>query len=419
MIHFQGTMFCNTFTSINAEVFDEGQLIIRGIDVMDAPKLHRKIVMADWNEIRRNIWFCEEDVFRTDFDANLPLHSACHHGAPFEIVKYILERNPEAVRLTGVTESLPLHIVCRPLNGTASRDIVRIILHSYPEAASIPDDEGLLPLEIACKHGASIEVLRALLSANVSAVSKYRAHGFQSVDDLWNRFSNGDRRGAFHDSRKERHRVKTNRRIVEQATSPSDLVSELGHLWACIELLSWARYYDSVDFQLPFWKKWRVVHALAGSDSHPEIMKFALKLFPTQIFERDEEGNLPLHIASPNLRRSECRNCCHKQNLLIDVLVKACPETARKRDRAGSLPLHIVLMNRNIKSIGQVDLLLKSYPGAICTKDPKTKLYPFMLAAMQKKFTGIETSKLKEDNHDLSISFELLLKNPELVRIGI
>jgi len=388
------------------------------VDVMDAPKLHRKIVMAAWNDIRRNIRYCEGDVFKTDFDANLPLHSACYYAAPFELIKYIFDRNPEAARLTG-EKSLPLHIACRPLDGHASVYVIRMLLLAYPEAASIPDDEGLLPLEIACKHGASIEVLRALLAANVSAVSKYRPHGFQSVDDLWNQFFSGIKRDTFQDNRTEKHRIMTNRKLVEQASSPLNLVSDLGQLWACIEILTWARYYGSIDRPLPFWKKWRVIHALAGSDSHPEILKFALKIFPTHLSERDEDGNLPLHIASSNLRRPKCKgdNCTNR--FLLDILVEAFPESAKKRDRSNRLPLHTLLLNQDLRSFNQVEKLLKSYPEAISMKEPITKLYPFMIVAMRKDDCDREMYEPNKSHYGLALSYELLLQNPELVRFGL
>jgi hypothetical protein len=44
-------------------------------------------------------------------------------------------------------------------------------------------------------------------------------------------------------------------------------------------------------------KEWRIIHALAQSECPHEIAKLAILLYPEQITQKDECGNLPRHIA--------------------------------------------------------------------------------------------------------------------------
>jgi ankyrin repeat protein len=176
-------------------------------------------------------------VWEADEDGLLPLHYACKTNAKIGVVKALLNVFPQAVTETGggmmplhwaalrrnneviatlITAYpdgaskkckmddiydregyLPLHLaLCRNRkkntngkvivpdgSGTCSGQTIAVLLRAYPPAAEMKcvweaDEDGLLPLHYACKTNAKIEVVKALLKANVKAVKEAAKDGW-------------------------------------------------------------------------------------------------------------------------------------------------------------------------------------------------------------------------------------------------
>lgn len=78
------------------------------------------------------------------------LHCACTYPEiPLSTVVAILRTCPNALRETDHDGRLPLHRATR--NGVGS-DVVRYLLERYPEAAVRRDNKGKTPLHLACKY---------------------------------------------------------------------------------------------------------------------------------------------------------------------------------------------------------------------------------------------------------------------------
>ena len=147
-------------------------------------------------------------------DGRLPLHMAAANGSSLEVVKLLLEANPEAITTAAkacrsahtpmlppqhhsstMRPSLPCCRTRPPcpvsfdspraaqdgpplLLATASGapvQVVKLLLDAHPEAASFSSDRGaqggMMPLHHAAANGASIEVMKLLLKANPKAVT--------------------------------------------------------------------------------------------------------------------------------------------------------------------------------------------------------------------------------------------------------
>lgn len=88
-----------------------------------------------------------------------------------------------------------------------------------------------------------------------------------------------------------------------------------------------------------------------------------------------------LHLAfSTLLKIFHCASRLHSNGVvpdIIEVLVEACPESAKRRNNEGQLPLHIAAVH----GIGGLSQLIKAYPAALRQRCPVVRLYPFQLAA--------------------------------------
>lgn len=95
---------------------------------------------------------------------NLLLHEVCKKNPPMDIVEALIESNEEAVTTKGHSGYLPFHYACA--HG-ASIDLIRLLLSLHPEAIkTVDDEEGILPLHLACKLGITKEeVYMCLLMA--------------------------------------------------------------------------------------------------------------------------------------------------------------------------------------------------------------------------------------------------------------
>jgi len=81
----------------------------------------------------------------------LPIHLACISCCPKEVIRQLIEINPNSALLVDFRGRLPIHIACqRPC---VPVDIVQLLLQAYPESIHVKDNFGLLPVHIALASG--------------------------------------------------------------------------------------------------------------------------------------------------------------------------------------------------------------------------------------------------------------------------
>ena len=193
-----------------------------------------------------------------------------------------------------------------------------------------------------------------------------------------------------------------------------------------------------------------LVTALLYHDVALEVITFILRLFPEQCKTKDVRSGLyPIHVVAKGLcppfrwgwklpaskdndsdengaKTSKAKHAVRKERdrstALIPLLLKACPESANLRDSTGRIPAHYALERghrylrdatkqhtaRGYYDTGLKDLIDAS-PSVHVTPDPKTGLYPFMLAATSPNNAVA----------DLTTVYELLRSSPDSVSSGI
>jgi len=188
-------------------------------------------------------------------------------------------------------------------------------------------------------------------------------------------------------------------------------------------------------------RRWRVLHALAETGCPSEIASLALRLYPSQISEPDERGDLPLHVAAgsrtgcgfPEAGSATSRAVASGDNAggggevdpttgqarglaqsfassspFLSALLAHCPHLAGVPDGRGRLPLNLALSAGATwddagGGEGVARAILEACPGVVYggARDSGTGLAPFMLAAADRRQGGFQRRRRRDGGADM------------------
>mmetsp|Transcript_23815 Transcript_23815/g.50639 ORF Transcript_23815/g.50639 Transcript_23815/m.50639 type:complete len:618 (-) Transcript_23815:659-2512(-) len=148
--------------------------------------------------------------------------------------------------------------------------------------------------------------------------------------------------------------------------------------------------------------EFRLLHACAGIDWFPpNLLRLLVVAFPDALTERDEDGNLPIHVAAGGRFDSYKIDATWEggfdansgyQKSTIDILLEANPVVATIADKDGRLPLDLAIESESSGTVrysqhrwrpwedGGIDSLLRSYPEAARIRNPVTGKLPLETA---------------------------------------
>jgi hypothetical protein len=191
------------------------------------------------------------------------------------------------------------------------------------------------------------------------------------------------------------------REITSGEWTPTDMIDlhddVEGDFWEKVTLVTKAFYHKSIDDVLPDGRLWRLLHACAGIDFFPpNLLRLLMAVFPDDVSEEDEDGNLPIHVAALGVFRSIHMARPSTEDYegedydfyrgtaasTIAILLKANPASARFRNRQGKLPLQLAIESGRDWQDG-IGALADAFLAAIGDKDNETGLDLFLLAATE------------------------------------
>jgi hypothetical protein len=171
----------------------------------------------------------------------------------------------------------------------------------------------------------------------------------------------------------------------------------------------WVEFRHSSSMQKTFWQCIDIIRRVV-SPQIPLLQAIIRKISPfevdklkeairrydcTEVF--DNSGNLPLHAAITNKDRV---GICG-----LRAVLEANPTIARIRGHQNRLPLHMAISgNLQFKWEDGVKDILEAHRSAIDENDPVTNVYPFMLAALTKS------------SSDLDSVYNLIQESPHIVK---
>ena len=342
----------------------------------------------------------EEDKFEvhesiltvTDSLEKTPLHILCEQSVDVDLLRVILSSTrdhnhnpsaPTALELITAKDSrgsTPLHYLafsrqcplaalrlmmhyCKPSNDVAETDPTLCI-----------DLHGDTPLHWALEGYMSPRRVELLLSHSKASLTIKNAAGKVPLDQFV---------GNFLDAEWKQHDV-----TAKEA-------------WCSIQ--EYLRVFDDRnDDELK--EEWLPLHMLASSpiDFPAIIYDIAIYYCRDDTRKLDSQGRLPLHLACARTNKvglePSANTVAHK--LVAEYRGAAYMATTK----CSRLPIHFAVETR--QTIKLIAALLKAYPNSLNVKDPKTGLWPFLLAA-------------SHDERTVDTSYSLLRADPSIVQLAI
>ena len=289
-----------------------------------------------------------------------PLHILMHNpkiGELYEVVKYLVETNPDSLRKTDIYDQTPLNVAC--INGNMTARTIELLLRVYPDSIYQPNNCSWLPIHNLCGEETkgiddevAIDILKLLLDAYPDSVT--RTTDFDSTEELPLHKAADNKSPAFC------------KVLVDAYPESVRRVSNEGYL--------------------PF-------HHACG-EGRPETVEYLFGLYSESINIRNNYGDLPIHWACtlPNKNTSA----------IIKFLVTQDPECVSKpvvsdrgddnnhRQGNDTLPLHIICSRWDKSNI--TELLYDLYPEAILIRNRLGKL-PIDLVRENLDGLGVDPEK--------------------------
>jgi len=364
---------------------------------------------------------------------NTPLHVGASRPetACAETMKHLFQSCPASGLVQNQDGCTPLHLAC--LHG-APLDVLKLLLDSCPDAALVQNNAGQSPLFVSIAIGSSLDVLQEILKIRPSSVHIRDEMGTSTITLAWTMLLSGLQTLLSSQGNVEETGLGRANILSMSIASVSDSLSTTVKMWmAKIHLLLRTSFHGTSAKSLPHGRHFREVHAAAAAGiCPPDVLAFALQLMPGEESVKNENGNLPLHLvasAPPHLHLTSPQ--MGDGAVSIDLLLSLNDADAAKRfDRRGRLPLHLALASSKTWHRVGVKSLVESFPESVQMRDPETGLMPFMLAGAssnktlqkeedQKIAPDLESHSEIAEASSLDTIYNLLRGTPRLIRQGM
>ncbi|CAB9522136.1 Ankyrin repeat-containing protein [Seminavis robusta] len=178
---------------------------------------------------------------------------------------------------------------------------------------------------------------------------------------------------------------------------------------------------DALTATMARQRKFIALHAALACGASSHVLRCVMKKYPEQLKETDELGQFPLHLAvqspaccptkqstmSSQTRRLNTDDHKDVLKIVVEDILKACPEAACAPDYLGRLPLHLAIAAKADFAI--IQELVKANPSS--GVDPVPSSYS--------RFEGKPPIYMATDyDCDLSTTYLLLRGDPSVVSPG-
>lgn len=324
--------------------------------------------------------------------------------AKWSEVAQFIEEDHERASLQNRRGRTCLHLLCSASDSQGylpSLSCIDSVLQACVAAAWTPDDFGWTPLNLACGNNAPLELVSHLIRVHPAPISMQTHCGMTPIYlATWCRapievvktlLEVGPTLVLWPTIVEETPLTILWNQMVEHRLTDDE------EAWERMELFLMAAYHHSIVFDsstglMSDGVKFRPLHAACAIGACPtSLVKAIIKRHPDQIWERDEEGRLPLMLAikaplyePPKKGQAETVDERKREEplSLIELLVNDYPSAANIPGPDGRFTLNTALENGKRWHEDGARALCFASPDVLSMPDGATGLYPFMLAAL-------------------------------------
>lgn len=384
--------------------------------------LNDKLRARDWDAARIRVLSHPWDAcFRAKQKNNAtPLHLACLYRAPYDLVEWILDVNPQALLCQDSEGWTPLHVIL--LYGNDDKTALLLIRRGGPEAVSIQSRIVGAPLHLACRHGCSTAVIRELLRANPAMATTANEYATKPSSILWQQYArNPENKQFLNDLSTTATTARVegqNERTLEEERiggSARDLVDRVALLLRAAKGKQHMHPDDRQEYSVILHDVVVSTDDTVGDLSH--MVALMVRMHPDKVRSTDEMGNLPLHKAASTIRSSS-RSAAQLLNPAlvalmsstakgggqgpmvdaVEVLLQSYPMAARIPNRQGLLPLQIALSKGKRTWRTGLAAMVLAAPDVLLNRDVEAELLPFQLAAAMEDRSDNDGDRDDEDS---------------------
>ena len=304
------------------------------------------------------------------------LYEAVASGSSYDTVKSLIDLDPSSTGHQNGAGLTPLHTAIERYDVPMS--IIRLLLASNPSTASMPRTDGRTPMDLLWKRYVdpdSFRIQSSIMAANELATLMEMAVS----DDGCNRppsSQSGSEEDVDLEESSSRPGGLSKRDMDRKARAMRILLSSprLRDFWDLMTMFVRASHHGTIADPLPSESgRWRIVHSCVATRCEPLMIRFAAALYPEQLRERDEQsGRIPLHITS-------ALSCERSANSIDKTVLRLWPRGAWCHDNESRLAINLAIEAG--KPWRFVRALLLCAPPSLLTRDTKTRMMPFMIAA--------------------------------------
>lgn len=291
------------------------------------------------------------------------------------------------------------------------------IVETVPQSLTVLDGvTTLYPFQLAAAKDLPLTTIFKLLRAAPELMEQQHPFSPRSIGT--------EKRHFTREDKSEAARIRSRLVLVKSPNDnkvPDDIQSLLQHvheagnrsLWIELQSLLTTKSETCED------QGWLSLHAAVSLSECPlAFLHVLLQMHPEQLHQQGGRYlRTPLHCASVNAVKSlmACSPWGENDNhgstsdetiglrtKRLQMVLEANPVASRVRDGPGQLPLH--LASYHGMPVACLESLIQAWPEALCQRDGKHSLYPFLLAACSENSTC-----------SLSDVFLLLLRAPHVL----
>jgi hypothetical protein len=286
------------------------------------------------------------------------------------IFDLLLSQHPAAAKVADVNGNLPIHLIMiyHRINDDKEVDhFTKKLVDAFPDSTTMKGSAGLTPLALVCREVSFDVTTESALFHLVKKCPQDVLHR-----DRFGRLPFHYLKSTFNEGGYDDVHIALDVMFGDDGES-EDADSED----------SKSKDNECVGGEYKAAKKSKDGESRRGNTSG---VKSDLKQVFLSLVDKERNNILHSLVGQKNTKYYLTHEHQRMNGILMTKFANWLPQLAARRNMLGQLPLHLRIRSRlSVGKYEDIIMLVERYPEAALVRDPRTGLYPFMLAAVDSK----------------------------------